>query len=285
MRRANTTPARLAPLDVHKPLLRLQGITVRFALGSGGVFQKRRTHLACDSVDLDILPGEIVGLVGESGSGKSTLGRAAVLLQRPDAGEVRFRDRNLSGLSSRDLREVRSGLQMVFQDPRSSLNPRWRAARSILRPLRINGLGSWPDEKTALAQVLTDVELGMDIAERYPHALSGGQAQRVCIARALVLRPALVIADEALSGLDVTTQASVLALMMRLRQEHGTAFLFISHDLRTVRSISDRVAVMSEGRIVEFRPTAELFDNPRDKYTRRLLTDVIHTHNRPQLPA
>jgi ABC-type dipeptide/oligopeptide/nickel transport system ATPase subunit len=175
---------------------------------------------------------------------------------------------------------------MVFQDPRSSLNPRWRVARAILRPLRIQGLGSWPDEKTALARVLADVELDAGVAESYPYALSGGEAQRVCIARALVLRPRLVIADEALSGLDVTTQASVLALMMRLRREHDTAFLFISHDLRTVRSISDRVAVMSEGRIVEFRRTAELFDDPHDEYTRRLLTDVIHTHtDTPQTSA
>lgn len=258
-------------------LLELENVTVRFDMGSRGVLRGRASHLACDDVSLDILPGEVVGLVGESGSGKSTLGRAAVLLQRADEGKITFRGRNLTTLSRRELRRVRTGLQMIFQDPRSSLNPRWRVGKSMARPLRIHGFGTWPDEKTALAQVLADVELDPDICSHYPHELSGGQAQRVCIARALLLRPALVIADEALSGLDVTTQASVLDMMSRLREEHGTAFLFISHDLRTVRSISNRVAVMNAGRIVEFRPADELFQDPHADYTRRLLNDVVHT--------
>jgi ABC-type glutathione transport system ATPase component len=168
-------------------------------------------------------------------------------------------------------------MQMIFQDPRSSLNPRWRVGRSVLRPLRIHGLGQWTDSRRALAQLLADVALEPGIADRYPHELSGGQAQRICIARAFALRPSLVIADEALSGLDVTTQASILGLITRLKEQHGTAFLFISHDLRTVRRLSSRVAVMNRGRIVEFRPAGELFADPRDPYTRSLLTDVVHT--------
>ena len=262
--------------DARKPLFEMRGVTVEFALGTAGTSRRHRTIKACDDVNLDVLPTEVVGLVGESGAGKSTLGRAAALLQRPDAGEIWFRGQNLSDLSGRELRRARPGLQMVFQDPRSSLNPRWSVGRSILRPLRIHGPGAWRDEKDALTQVLDEVELDGRVADSYPHTLSGGEAQRVCIARALILRPALLIADEALSSLDVTTQASVLALMMRLGREHDTAFLFISHDLRTVRNISDRVAVMSEGRIIEFRTTSELFTEPREEYTRRLIADVVH---------
>jgi ABC-type glutathione transport system ATPase component len=263
-------------------LLELRSVSVTFRLGGRALRGGRRTVRACDDVYLDVAAGETVGLVGESGSGKSTLARVAVLLQRPDSGEVRYAGRALSGLPRGELRRERGGTAMIFQDPRSSLNPRWRVRRSMLRPLQIHGPGPWDGQRQALAQLLADVDLDPDIADRFPHELSGGQAQRVCIARALALRPRLVIADEALSGLDVTTQASILELMIRLREQYQTAFLFISHDLRTVRRLSNRVAVMNQGRIVEFRPTADLFADPQDQYTRSLLSDVVHA---PQAPG
>lgn len=266
------------------PLLALRGVTVRFGTGGRTGFGARETTLACDDVTLDVRAGETVGLVGESGSGKSTLCRVAVMLQRPDAGAVVFRGTDLTTLRRSALRAERRSLQMIFQDPRSSLNPRWRVRRSLLRPLRVHGTGPWASEEEALHRLLDDVELDHEIAGRFPHELSGGQAQRVCIARALALRPSLVIADEALSGLDVTTQESILELIAALREEYGTAFLFVSHDLRVVRRISSRVAVMNRGRVVEFRPTAELFADPRDEYTRTLLTDVVHADRTPRRP-
>jgi peptide/nickel transport system ATP-binding protein len=267
------------------PLLDMRGITVRFGMGRRAGFGPRETTVACDDVALDVRAGETVGLVGESGSGKSTLCRVAVLLQRPDGGEVVFRGTDLTALRPSALRAERKNLQMIFQDPRSSLNPRWRVRRSLLRPLRVHGTGPWADEEEALHRLLDDVDLDHRLAERYPHELSGGQAQRVCIARALALRPSLVIADEALSGLDVTTQESILDLMVALREQYGTAFLFVSHDLRVVKRISSRAAVMNRGRIVEFRPTDELFADPRDAYTRTLLTDVVHTERTPYRPG
>jgi peptide/nickel transport system ATP-binding protein len=262
-------------------LLELRDITVEFRIGARGG-RRSRVIRPCDDVSLDVRPGETVGLVGESGAGKSTLGRVAVMLQRPGSGEVRYQGRDLSRLPRTELRRARASMQMIFQDPRSSLNPRWRAGRSILRPLEIHGLGAWADREEALAELLAGVGLDPGMASRYPHELSGGQAQRVCIARAFALRPGLVVADEALSALDVTTQASIIELMMGLQERHGTAFLFISHDLRAVRRLSARVAVMNQGRLVECRPTAELFDDPREQYTRKLLTDVVHARESTQ---
>lgn len=263
------------------PLLEIRNVSVTFRLGAGGLRGRRQVTRACDDASLDVRAGETVGLVGESGSGKSTLARVAVMLQRPDSGEVSYGGRAISSLRRRDLRRARASMQMIFQDPRSSLNPRWRVGRSVLRPLEIHGPGTWAGQREALAQLLADVELDPGTADRYPHELSGGQAQRACIARALALRPSLVIADEALSGLDVTTQASILELLIRLREQYGTAFLFISHDLRTVQRLSARTAVMNLGRIVEFRPTEELFADPQDPYTRSLLTDVVHAAHDP----
>jgi ABC-type glutathione transport system ATPase component len=262
-------------MSAEPSLLELRNIRVEFRVGAAGG-RKRRVIRPCDDVSLDVRAGETVGLVGESGAGKSTLGRVAVMLQRPASGEVRYQGQALSRLPRAQLRQARSSMQMIFQDPRSSLNPRWRVRRSVLRPLDIHGLGPWPSKREALDQLMRGVDLDPAIADRYPHQLSGGQAQRVCIARAFALRPRLIVADEALSALDVTTQASILELFIRLQEEYRTAFLFISHDLRAVRRLSARVAVMNAGRIVEFRPGAELFDSPREPYTQSLLTNVVH---------
>jgi ABC-type glutathione transport system ATPase component len=256
-------------------LLELRGISVSF-VGRQNWSRRGRLVKACDDVWLDIEEGETVGLVGESGSGKSTLGRVAVLLQAPDGGELVFDGASLSKASRKTVRSWRPQLQCIFQDPRSSLNPRWRVGQSILRPLRIHGLGVWADESAALEELFGEVELDPDLASSFPHELSGGQAQRVCIARALALRPRFIVADEALSGLDISTQVQILDLLERLQRGHRVAFLFISHDLRVVRKISSRVAVMHHGRIVEFRHTQELFEKPADRYTQTLLRDVVH---------
>lgn len=215
-------------------LLELRKVCVAFRMGSRAG-RKSQVIRPCDDVSLDVRPGETVGLVGESGAGKSTLGRVAVMLQRPASGEVRYDGQVLSRLPRAQLRRARSSMQIIFQDPRSSLNPRWRVRRSVLRPLEVHGRGTWAGKEEALAELLAAVDLDPGIADRYPHEISGGQAQRICIARAFARRPRLVVADEALSALDVTTQASILELFIRLQQQYGTAFLFISHDLRAVR--------------------------------------------------
>ena len=249
-------------------LLEMSGVSRTYAVAGG-----RRVD-ACRNVSLIVRRGEFVGLVGESGSGKSTLGRMALALEPPDDGQVVFDGDALTKLSATRLRALRRRFQPVFQDPLSSLNPRWRIARSILHPLRINGLCGWPSETEALRSLLGEVELAPDLARRFPHEISGGQRQRACIARALATRPDLLVADEALSALDVITQAAVLDLFERLRGG-GMAILFISHDLRTVRRISDRIAVMSQGRVVETGTPEQIFDDPRDPYTAGLLASLL----------
>jgi ABC-type glutathione transport system ATPase component len=265
------------------PLLELRDIVREFALpAERGLWRgRRRTIAACDHVDLDIRPAEIVSLVGESGSGKSTLARIAILLDRPDSGTVRFDGEDLTALAHGALRERRRHFQIVFQDPLSSLNPRWRIDQSIARPLHVHGAGDWATPEAAVAELLELVELPASTGRRYPHELSGGQRQRACIARALALRPKLLVADEAVSALDVSTQAAVLQLFETIRGAYGTAILFIAHDLRIVRHLSDRVAVMRRGRIVEQRDSAELFAAPRHEYTRTLIDSVLQPRYRP----
>jgi len=269
-------PAAAAP-TIRSPeiLLSLEGVSRRYALGGG------RVVTACDGVTLAVHRGELLSLVGESGSGKSTLGRIALGLEAPDGGLVRFGGEDLAKLPGIALRRLRRRFQPVFQDPLSSLNPRWRAGRSILHPLRVHGLCGWPSAAAALQALLAEVELPAALAARYPHQLSGGQRQRVCIARALATRPDLLVADEALAALDVTTQRAVLDLLARLRLRHGMAMLFISHDLRTVRRISDRVAVMSAGRVVECAPPEAVFAAPCDPYTAALIGSLLP----PRFPA
>jgi ABC-type oligopeptide transport system ATPase subunit len=239
---------------------------------------KSNRLVACDGVTLDVGVGEFVSLVGESGSGKSTLARIAMMLERPDSGSVVFDGVDLIGLSQRALRRLRPQFQMVFQDPRSSLNPRWRVEASIGRSLRLGQPVARRDLSRRIAGLLEQVELPADFARRYPHELSGGQQQRVSIARALATSPKLVVADEPVSGLDVSTQAQILGLMKRLQRELGTSFLFVSHDLRVVRHVSSRTAVMHAGRLVEFRLTDELFSAPEHPYTRELIENVLNAH-------
>lgn len=222
-------------------------------------------------ISLTIPKGEILGIVGGSGSGKSTLGRVLVRLLEPTGGTVRFDGRDITHLSEAELRPLRRRFQMIFQDPMSSLNPRHRVGRLIAAPLHLHGVDN--PEKSAL-DALDHVGLPRGFAARYPHELSGGQRQRVGIARAIALRPDFILADEIVSGLDVSSQAQVLALLEGLVEELGLTLAFISHDLSVIRRLCSRIMVLRHGEIVENAPTAELFANPSAAYTRELLDAI-----------
>jgi ABC-type glutathione transport system ATPase component len=229
---------------------------------------------AVDGVSLSIAPGETLGLVGESGSGKSTLARTVVGLLDPTRGSVRLDGLDVCarGLAAR-LERARC-VQMVFQDPFGSLNPRLKIERIIREPLEVNGIGDDRSRRARASELLAKVGLSSDTGTRYPHELSGGQRQRVAVARALTLNPKLVVCDEAVSALDVSIQAQVLNLFRDLQAELGLAYLFISHDLRVVQHVADRVAVMHHGRIVEIGPAAEVIGKPTHPYTRELIAAV-----------
>ena len=239
-------------------------------------------------LDFDLPKGSVTGIVGESGSGKSTLGRALVRLIEPSAGAIHFGGRDISHLSESELRPLRRDLQMIFQDPMSSLNPRHTIFNIIAAPLRQNGLGDRLKER--VAEALQRVGLPQNFARRYRHELSGGQRQRVGIARALALSPKFVLADEIVSGLDVSTQAQILTLLEKLAAEMGLTVAFISHDLSVIRRLCQQVIVMREGRIVEASATDALFENPKETYTRDLLAaiplpEIDPDWLQPQAPA
>ena len=222
-------------------------------------------------LDFTIPKGSVLGIVGGSGSGKSTLGRALVRLLEPSGGQIRFDGVNITHLPDRELRPLRRRFQMIFQDPMSSLNPRHRVGTIIAEPLRLHGFDG---VERRVLQALDHVGLPRDFARRFPHELSGGQRQRVGIARAIALEPEFILADEIVSGLDVSSQAQVLNLLESLVREMGLTLAFISHDLSVVRRLCARVMVMQGGRIVENRETAELFSNPQAQYTRDLLDAI-----------
>lgn len=245
------------------------------AVGLRREFGKGRQRLnAVDGVSLEVRAGETLGVVGESGSGKTTLGRMLVRLLDPTAGEIRYRGREIGGLSEKALRPLRRELQMVFQDPVSSLNPRRSIGESIADPLRAAGELTEKAVVSRVKELLERVGLEPDWYHRYPHEFSGGQRQRVGIARALAPEPKLIVCDEPVSALDVTTQAQVVALLAELRRDLGLSLVFIAHDLAVVRQVSDRVAVMRGGRIVESGTVGEVYDAPQDPYTKGLLAAV-----------
>ncbi|MGG5819491.1 ABC transporter ATP-binding protein [Falsiroseomonas sp. HW251] len=253
------------------PLLDARGLSKRFPVlgGAFGLTQVGEVR-AVEEVDLTIHSGEVLGLVGESGCGKSTLGRLLIRLIEPSAGQVLFEGQDLAAARGNRLRQLRRRMQMVFQDPFGSLNPRMRVAETVAEPLRLAGVGRV--ERRARAEaLLAQVGLPAEAAHRYPHQFSGGQRQRIGVARALALDPALVICDEPVSALDVSVQAQVVNLLRDLQRARGLAYLFISHDLRVVRHIADRVAVMYLGRIVESGPKRATFQAPLHPYTRALL--------------
>jgi oligopeptide transport system ATP-binding protein len=255
------------------PLLDVRRLVKHFVRGQG-LFRKPSVVRAVDDVSFTIDEGEMFGLVGESGSGKSTTGRCILRLIEPTSGEVRFRGENVLDFPRPRMRLARRDMQIVFQDPYSSLNPRMRVGDIVEEPLIIHKLGARTERRERVAELFRLVGLDPDYLRRYPHEFSGGQRQRIGIARALALNPALIIADEAVSALDVSIQAQVVALLMDLKARFKLTYLFIAHDLRLVEHICSRVAVMHLGKIVEMGDTKALFAAPQHPYTRALLSAV-----------
>jgi ABC-type oligopeptide transport system ATPase subunit len=253
----------------EQPLVAVEGLVRHFRLRGGDEIVR-----AVDDVSFAIQRGETFGLVGESGSGKSTVARLLLRLDKPTAGTVRFRDRDLVTLSRSELRRLRPHMQIVFQDPFAALNRRKTVEHAIGLPLAVHTKLSRRDRAARVRELLGLVGLRPEHADRYPHEMSGGQSQRVSIARALALDPSFVILDEAVSAVDVSVQAQILNLLRELQQRLGLTYLFISHDLAIVRYMSDRVGVMHHGRLVETGTRAELFGNPQHAYTRSLMDAV-----------
>ena len=240
-----------------------------------GVLRRTVGHIkAVDGISFDIYQGETLGLVGESGCGKSTAGRTILQLEEPTAGTVQFADRELTEMSRTDVRKARRHMQMIFQDPYASLNPRMTVGNIISEPLTIHGLGDSAARKERVQELLRVVGLNRYFVNRYPHEFSGGQRQRIGVARALATNPSFIVADEPISALDVSIQAQVVNMLDDLKQELGLTYLFIAHDLSMVRYISDRVAVMYLGRIVELSSRNEVYDHPLHPYTQALLSAI-----------
>jgi peptide/nickel transport system ATP-binding protein len=259
--------------EVSSNLLAVRELSKEYRVASGAV--TRRSITAVDRVSFALAPGETHGLVGESGSGKSTLARCILQLERPSGGTVTFDGRELTALGGRELRGVRRLLQMVFQDPAASLNPRLRVGYTVAEPLRLHALRRGePAIRARVEELFGWVGLGPEHVDRYPHQLSGGQQQRVAVARALACEPRLVALDEPTSALDVSVQAALLALLRDVQARLGLAYLFISHDLAVVSAMASRVMVMYLGQVVESGPTAALLATPRHPYTRALVSAV-----------
>jgi oligopeptide/dipeptide ABC transporter ATP-binding protein len=258
-------------------LLQVDGLKKYFPVRRGFFQRVGSTVRAVDGVDLQIYPNQTVGLVGESGCGKSTVARLILRLLDPDDGIVQFNGKDITALDERAFKPMRKQIQMIFQDPYSSLNPRMTVAQSIADGVRMAGLVDKSEQRQRIRQLLEMVGMPAASADRYPHEFSGGQRQRVGIARALSVSPQLVLCDEPISALDVSIQAQIINLLKDLQQELGLSYLFISHDLNVVSYICDHVCVMYRGRIVESAPANELFDHPRHPYTHKLLAAVPQT--------
>ncbi len=261
-------------MSSSQPLLVVENLRVHFELRTGHFGRSRGVLRAVDDVSFQIEPGETLGLVGESGCGKTTLGRALLRLLEPTHGAIRFEGRDVLTASGSELLELRRKMQVVFQDPWSSLNPRMKVGEIIAEGIDIHRLARGPERARRVAELLECVGLPSAAADKHPHEFSGGQRQRIGIARALAVEPRFVVCDEAVSSLDVSVQAQVLNLLLDLRERQRLSYLFISHDLAVVRAVSQRVAVMHLGELVEIGPTDEVLVRPRHPYTRALLAAV-----------
>ncbi|MBY0085676.1 MULTISPECIES: dipeptide ABC transporter ATP-binding protein [Brevibacillus] len=258
---------------MRQPLLEVKSLTKHFT-SKQGFFSKEKVVRAVDGVNLAVYPGETVSIVGESGCGKSTTGRCILRLIEPTDGEVFFEGQDIRKLNESELRRARRNMQLVFQDPFASLNPRKTIGQLLEDPLIIHGIGNSAERRKQVEEMIQIVGLSKQQLDRFPHEFSGGQRQRIGIARALILRPKLIVADEPVSALDVSIQAQILNLMQDLQKEFNLTYLFISHDLSVVRHISDRVAVMYLGKVVEVADKQSLYEKPTHPYTQALLSAV-----------
>ncbi|EMQ2874956.1 ABC transporter ATP-binding protein [Vibrio navarrensis] len=258
-------------------ILRIDNLKQHFVSGKK-LFAKGYTVKAVDGVSLSVKRGETLGLVGESGCGKSTLGRTILKLFEPTEGKIYFEGRDITQLSPKEMRPLRKEMQIVFQDPLESLNQRHTVGMILEEPFIIHKVGTAAERKQWVLELLEKVGLPANAVSRYPHEFSGGQRQRIGIARAIALKPKLLICDESVSALDVSVQAQIINLLLRLQQEMNLAMIFISHDLSVVRQVSDNVAVMYFGKIVEYGKSIELYDNPQNEYTKKLLSAIPITH-------
>jgi oligopeptide transport system ATP-binding protein len=258
-----------------KELVRVENLTKHFPIMRGLIIQRQVAAVqAVESVNFSIYEGETLGLVGESGSGKTTVGRTLLQLHRPTSGKVYYRDQELTAMKGEEMRRARRHLQMVFQDPYASLNPRMTVGNIISEPLEVHGIGNGKERKARVQELLQLVGLSHYFVNRYPHEFSGGQRQRIGVARALALQPDFLVLDEPISALDVSIQAQVVNLLEELQEDFGLTYLFIAHDLSMVRHISDRTAVMYLGKIVELATRDELYGNPLHPYAVALLSAV-----------
>jgi peptide/nickel transport system ATP-binding protein len=257
------------------PILEIKNLKTYFPI-DGGLFRRKKEYVkAVDDVSFEVYPGETLGLVGESGCGKTTLGRTILRLIEPTEGSIKFEGKELTDFSSSELRTLRKDVQIIFQDPYSSLNPRLTIGEAIIEPMRVHGIGENDQERKARAiEILERVNMNIAHFYRYPHEFSGGQRQRICIARSLALKPKFIICDESVSALDVSVQAQVLNLLNELRDEFNFTYIFISHDLSVVKFMSDRMVVMNKGKIEEMGVAEDIYLNPKTEYTKKLINAI-----------
>jgi len=268
-----STPVTTNP--AKPPLLQVTNLRKHFPVRSGMLIERTVDHVkAVDDVSFEITEGETLGLVGESGSGKSTTGYCVLQLLKPTDGSIRFEGQELTTLGREQMRRMRREMQIVFQDPYASLDPRMTVGDIVAEPLLVHSIGTKKDRRSRVRELLDVVGFDPGFTNRYPHEFSGGQRQRIGIARALALSPKLIVCDEPVSALDVSIQAQILNLLKDLQQDFGLTYLFIAHDLAVVRSMSDRIAVMNKGKLVEIGPAEELYASPREDYTKALLSAV-----------
>ena len=260
---------------VKEPLLQVTELHKHFPIREGLLIERKVGEVrAVDGVSFEVQPGETLSLVGESGSGKSTTGYCVLQLLKPTSGSIKFEGTELTELGREDMRRMRREMQIVFQDPYSSLDPRMTVGDIVGEPLIVHGIGTRRDRSVRIRDLLEVVGFDPGYTNRYPHEFSGGQRQRIGIARALALSPKLIVCDEPVSALDVSIQAQILNLLKDLQRDFGLTYLFIAHDLAVVRGMSDRIAVMNRGQIVELGPAEEVYTNPQDDYTKALLSAV-----------